>query len=248
MSFDDIAARIRRQTEKKGQAEDAPRDFRELYLLRARILGVLIRDAREAEALTVPSCAAHIGVTTDTLESWEWGTEMPSLPQLELIAYCLGLPVSHFFGADPVLREEQHRDVDSEVYVDVRNRLIGAQLRGIREERDLTPDQLAEQSGVSAGNITAYELGTRPVPLPVLMTLASACGVSMAYFLERANRVGEFLSLQEDLKHFSEMPAEVRQFVSLPGNQPYLDLAMKLASLGTSELRNIAAAILEITL
>ena len=40
MSFSDIAARLRKHSDEKAAAEaDAPRNFEELYLLRARILG-----------------------------------------------------------------------------------------------------------------------------------------------------------------------------------------------------------------
>jgi len=112
----------------------------------------------------------------------------------------------------------------------------------------LTQEQLAEKSGVSAANIAAYELGKRAIPMPVLVSLASACHVNLSYFLEHGNRVGQALTLQEDLKQFSDLDPETRKFVSQPVNKPYLDLARKLAGMGTDELRTIAEMILEITL
>ncbi len=126
--------------------------------------------------------------------------------------------------------------------------MIGALLRSIRQQRNLTPDQLATAAGCSVSNINAYELGQRPIPTPILISLASACGVNLSYFLENGNRIGTFLILQEDLKHFSALPENVRHFVSAPVNQPYIELAMKLSQMGTDQLRGIAEAILEITL
>jgi len=248
MSFDDVAARLRKHSDKKGDRDDTPRDFEELYLLRARILGVLIRDARQAADISPEHCAAQIGVSADTLADWELGKSMPGMPEVELLAYVLNVPISHFWGTETLMQQAGRQQIDAHEYIALRNRLIGALLRAAREEANLTPEQLAAEAGVSAGNIAAYELGNRTIPAPVLTTLASACRVNMSYFLEHGNRVGEFLALQEDLKTFTDLPPDVRRFVASPINQPYLELAMRLAQTGTAELRGIAESILEITL
>jgi hypothetical protein len=44
------------------------------------------------------------------------------------------------------------------------------------------------------------------------------------------------------------MPEAMRHFVSVPVNQSYIELAMRLSQMGTGELRGIAEAILNITL
>lgn len=248
MSFDDIAARLRKHADQKTEKTQAPPNFEELYLLRARILGVLIRDARQAAGLDLDPCAGQINVSPATLKSWELGKSMPSLPQIELLAYTLGVPISHFWGTSTLLERNAREDVDIDEYVTLRNHLIGALLRAAREQANLTPEQLAAEAGIPASNIMAYELGQRPVPTPILATLASVCRVNLSYFLENGNKVGTFLMLQEDLKNFSGMSPELRRFVSSPTNQPYIELAMKLAQMGTAELRGVAEALLEITL
>ena len=246
MSFNDLAARFRQRTGKNAQ-EEKPPDFEELYLVRARILGVLIRDARQALHMPPEVCAERVGVSAETLQQWELGESTPSLPQLELLAYTLGVPISHFWGTDTILQEEKQR-IDVQEYVAVRNRLVGAVLRAARERANLSTEQLAAKAGVPAAHITAYELGQRPIPTTILATLASACNVSMSYFLENGNRIGQFLLLQEDMRHFSELPDDLRKFAASPVNRPYLELAQKIARLGSDELRHIAEAILEITL
>ena len=66
--------------------------------LRSRKLGVLIRDARLAARKTVPECAQLVGVTSGLLRAWEIGSKAPSLPELEVLAYSLHLPLSHFWS------------------------------------------------------------------------------------------------------------------------------------------------------
>lgn len=248
MSFDDIAARLRQHADEKAEQQHTPPNFEELYLLRARILGVLIRDARQAASMSPEDCAAQINVSAAVLDSWELGKAMPSLPQIELLAYVLGVPISHFWGTSTLLQRDARQDVDIDEYITLRNHLIGALLRAAREQANLTPAQLAADAGISPEHVAAYELGQRPIPTPVLSTLASICRVNLSYFLENGNKVGSFLLLQEDLKNFSALSPEVRRFVSSPTNQPYIELAMKLAQMGTSELRGVAEALLEITL
>ena len=248
MSFSDIAARLRKHADDKTQTETEPRDLDELYLLRARILGVLIRDARHAAGLSEDECAAQIGVSPETLGAWELGREMPSLPQLELLAYRLNVPISHFWGTETLLEQVGHSQIDSAAYTELRGRLVGALLRAAREQANLTTEQLAAAAGLTPAHITAYELGQRPIPQPVLTTLAQICRVNMSHFLEHGNRIGDFLALQEDLKQIAEMPKPMRRFVATPVNQSYIDLAMRLSQLSASELRGIAEAILNITL
>jgi len=247
MSFSDIADRMRRHSDERAEG-GAPRNLDEVYSLRARILGVLIRDAREAADLTIEACASRLGVEPEVLEAWEFGQMMPSLPEVELLAHTLQVPLSHFMGTETLAQQAASRAVDGQEYVLLRQRLIGGLLRQARTTANLTPEQLAAEAGLTAGHIHAYELGRHPIPLPVLMTLASACGVSLSTFYEEASRVGEFLALQEDFKRFAELPDELRRFVTKPINQPYLELAMKLSRMSSQEMRDIAEAILNITL
>ncbi len=223
-------------------------DLDEVYLLRARILGVLIRDAREAAGLSEEACAAVVGVAPETLRAWELGQTMPGLPDLELLAYHLHVPISHFWATDPTLEVERRPAIDRAAYRLLRDRLIGALLRAAREERGLSLEALAAEAGIAPDVLVAYELGQRSIPVPVLSSLAAVCHVPLSYFVESSNRVGHFLEQQENLRRIAELPDEVLRFVSSPSNRPYLDLVMKLAALDSDRLRAVAEAILDITL
>ena len=133
MSFSDIAGRLRQHTDSAGQTGSSPRNFDELYLLRARILGVLIRDAREAAELSQAECASRVGVAPEQLEQWELGQAMPSLPQLELLAFALNLPISHFWGTQTLQRRAEQKHIDAAEYTTLRGKLLGGLLRAARE-------------------------------------------------------------------------------------------------------------------
>ena len=53
---------------------------------------------------------------------------------------------------------------------------------------------------------------------------------------------------EEAVQQFLEMPTELREFVAMPVNRPYLELAMKLSNMSRDKLRSVAEDLLDITL
>ncbi len=259
MSFSDAAARLKKaRADTQAAIETAaaqaterppekPVDFKELYLLRARIVGVLIRDARLARGRTVEACAEALAIAPETLVAWELGEATPDLPQLEILANYLDVPVSHFWSTQTLTRDGKTGFFAQQEYVELRQRVIGLLLRKARTDAGLSLEDLAARSGLSAEQLNAYELGQQPIPLVELMTLASATNVSLRYFLDEASRIGRWLEQQEDFKRFSEMPDEMRAFLSNPVNASFVELAMWLRQLDVDELRGIGEMVLTLT-
>ncbi len=245
----DLAARLKAAREAKfgPAAEDKPVDFQELFALRGRILGLLIRDARLAKGCTVEECAASMGIAAQTLMDWEMGRAHPSLPEVELLAHELGVPISHFWATETMTGNTQPQALPQAEYVALRNRVVGATLRQARTTAELTPEILAENTGLTPAQITAYEMGQSPIPLTELTSLAAATNVSLSHFLESSNRVGRWLANQENYKSFSEMPDDMRSFLSNPVNASFIELAMWFSELGVNDLRGIAESILHLS-
>src|SRR5258705_3356365 len=74
--------------------------------VRSKIVGVLVKDARQVRGFSLESCAAAAGCTPEALTAFEAGQASPSLPELEMLAYALDLPLSYFWG-DKVLSEQR---------------------------------------------------------------------------------------------------------------------------------------------
>ena len=64
------------------------------------------------------------------------------------------------------------------------NRLLGAKVRALRKERDLTLRQLANKTALSVSLISQIELGKSAASMSTLWKLASALGVPVAALLE----------------------------------------------------------------
>lgn len=250
MDFADVSARFKKKREENAPPPPEARNFEELHLVRARILGLLIRDARQARELSQAELAEALRIDVALLNAWEFGDAAPSLPQLEMLAYLVNLPVSHFWRNQTLASQDATGalTMPGDDYVTLRDRLIGVRLAVARKEAKLSQEELAKFTGLTAEKIAAYEFGSESIPFPELSSLASAVRRNMSYFLEDTGRLGAWLRMQEEYDRFSELPEEMRVFVSQPVNQPFIEIAMRLSKLPLNDLRTVGEKILDITL
>ncbi|HEY5731473.1 MAG TPA: helix-turn-helix transcriptional regulator [Anaerolineales bacterium] len=217
--------------------------------IRTKKLGVLIRDARLAARRKIKETAEAIGTKSGTFRAYEEGRKAPSLPELETLVYYLDLPIDHFWSREiksntPLPIET----LDLPKLLAVRQRKIGALLRQERTNASISIRNLAHETGISGARIKAYELGERPIPLPELEVLVSTLGGQIESFFDRSGPIGQWLTNEEAIQNFLELPEELRQFAAQPVNRPYLELAMKLSAMSKDKLRSVAEDLLDITL
>lgn len=253
MSFidKDTANRLKQVTgqPQATQTSDANHKVDEYFTLRARMLGVLIQDARVKALRNEVDCARVVGVEESTFINWEFGDESPTLPQLEVLANFLNIPISHFWSQKTLLNDSAMGTATTQqTYFEIRNRMIGLMLRQARENASLSMAQLAHESGVSQEVIAQYELGESPIPMHHLNALANEVKKNISYFLDFSGQVGELLAIQEQWKHFSQLPEDVRAFAANPVNIGFIEIAVMLSKMPTDKLRSVGASIVDITM
>ena len=217
-------------------------------LIRAKTLGLLIRDARTTARRSATECALAIGMKPGIFRAYEEGRRSLSLPELEALVYFLDLPIDHFWSKEIKSGKPlPHEKLDLQKLLSVRQRKIGALLRQERMNASISIRNLAHETGISGARIKAYELGERPMPLPELEALVKALGGRVESFFDRTSPIGQWLMNEEAIRDFLELPLELRQFVAVPINRPYLELAMKLSNMSKDKLRSVAEDLLDIT-
>lgn len=217
--------------------------------LRTKKLGVLIRDARLAARRSPEECAGAMGVTKSVFRAYEEGRRAPSLPELELLAFYLKLPIEHFWGKASLSGEEPANEpLDLTRLVELRQRMIGALLRQERTNANLSLKALAEETGISGARLKAYELGERSIPLPELEALISSLASRVENFFDQNGPIGQWMNDEKSMRQFLQLPRDLQAFVCQPVNRPYLDLARKLSIMSNEQLRSVAEGLLDITL
>ncbi len=219
----------------------------EALALRRKIMSVLILGARLKAGKTKKDCAAALDISVAAYSACEDGRHDLSLPELEILANFLKTPVVAFFDKPERLVVEEP-ELPREQIIDLRQRIIGALLRKARVEKGLTSKEVAEAAGLTTQRLTEYEFGAKPVPVAQLQELADALDVPMSYFIdEGVGVIGEQELLRHQFDRFGDLPEDLRRFVTNPTNISYLRVAQRLSDMTTAQLRNIAAAILDIT-
>ncbi|TET84970.1 MAG: XRE family transcriptional regulator [Anaerolineales bacterium] len=220
---------------------------RQTLVLRSKMLGAMLREARLTANKSLKESAALIGSTSSTLSSYERGRKAISLPELELFAYHLDIPLPYFLSGSTV-GKKQKADFDPTTMVSLRQRIVGALLRKHRTEAGMSIRALAETVGLSPRRVSAFERGERPIPLPELEVLVSALGQSIEEYIDHEGPVGKWVNNRQSFELLLELPAELREFLSKPGNQSYLRMAKNLSELSIEKLRALAEGLLDLTL
>jgi transcriptional regulator with XRE-family HTH domain len=214
---------------------------------RRQLLGALMQGVRAKQGKTKQDCAQAMGVTVATYTAYEEGRRDTTLPELELLAYYLKVPVRLFFERPERLLADDPL-VPAEKVIALRQRIIGALLRQARQDKNRSVKDLAARLGVTMRRVSDYELGRKPMPVSQLQEAADMLGVPMSYFIdEGVGPIGEQELLRSQFEKFTELPDDLRKFAVNPTNISYLRVAQRLSDMTTEQLRNLAAAILDIT-
>lgn len=206
--------------------------------LRAKMLGALMREARLDSGKSLKETAELIGTGSSTLSSYEHGRKSISLPELEILAYHLEVPIRHFLSPTPEELEED-RDINPEIMVALRQRMIGAMLRKYRAEKDFSIRQLADLVDMPPSRLSAYERGERPISIPDMETIIEVLELPMELFMNQEGPVGAWHRDQQAFEYFQKLPQELRDFFNQPGNEPYLRIAAKLSLVEISKLESM---------
>lgn len=246
--FKDFASRMKTARKSDDAQDNKPYDFGESYRIRNKMLGVLIRDARLNAARTVDDCARLLNVENQIIESWELGDTAPTLPQLELLAYYLDVPVSHFWSMKTMETDKNEKLATQSEYMALRDRMIGAMMRQAREAEEVSLEDVSERAQIAIETLQYYEVGDSSIPMHHLSVLANIVNKNMDYFLETGSYVGELLRMREEWKHFSDLDPDVREFAANPLNVGFIKIAITFSQMPASQLRQAAEGMLEISM
>ncbi len=216
--------------------------------VRARLLGALLRDAREHADRSQADCARVLALAEDDFASFETGDDSPSLPQVELLAYYFDVPVAHFLGDALIVDQPGLRAATPAPEItELRDRILAVRLMQARVETRLSVAELSAATGVPEDMLSAFEAGEASIPVPVLEPWCRALNLRIEDLSEPGGVIGAWQTRMRQADLLQHLPTELREFVARPVNAPYMRLAEKLSRLPTAELREIAATLLDIT-
>lgn len=145
----------------------------QLYSLRVKKIGVKIAMARLKKNFSAEDLALRMGMQPDEILRIEKGVTCPSLPQMQVLSALLEMPIDDLLNTQ-VLEPIQHQ-IDPYAlpqYYEIRNKMLGIQVKKNRFQQNQSVDQLAQQSGISTEDLEMYESGSKAIPLVDLLLLS----------------------------------------------------------------------------
>jgi transcriptional regulator with XRE-family HTH domain len=217
--------------------------------VRSKILGVLLRDARLKAHRSSEECAAALGLDLQRYEDFESGEKSPSLPELELIAVYLTIPLDHFWGRSLALSQPTGLgDLDIAAMLSVRQKVIGAKIKKARLESKLVLEELASAVGIGVAELEACEYGEHALTVPQLEAICVQLNLPIQSITASLGTPSGRDGRQKKQQGLDELSPELLEFISKPVNRPYLELAHRLSEMSVEKLRAVGEGILEITL
>jgi transcriptional regulator with XRE-family HTH domain len=213
----------------------------EALLVRRKIIGVLIRAAREKSHRTVQQVAQRLGVTPGRVRQYENGAREISFPELELLALYIEMPLSYFLSEQSLIQEQPPFPPTQE---EIRKRkiLLGAKIKQARITAGKSKEECAEIIARKPGTIGRYERGIGDIPITELEGLAQFLGVNLFYFVEDSKSLERGGVL--DLEKLARLPKDVRGFMLDAASLPFLRMAMKFRDLPTDKLKELGEILL----
>ena len=209
----------------------------EVIVVKRKILGVLMRAARERTRRTIGEVAQCLGVTPARVRQYEAAARAITLPELEALSLFLQTPLSFFLDGKAEIVAEKTISLNADES-HARRAAIGAKLKQLREVEGKSKDDCAQAIGCTAAMYNRYERGAADIPVADLDTLARWLGVNLFYFVADKTTADESSSVLE-LEKLSRLPRDVRAFVLDAGNLPYVRMAMKFTEMPADRLKEL---------
>jgi transcriptional regulator with XRE-family HTH domain len=210
-------------------------------VLQRKIIGVLIRAAREKSRRTGKEVAQRLGVTEARVRQYERGSRDISLPELENLALFFQTPLSFFMNGDSPIEVSIPKPPRAE-QIRARRAALGVKVKQARLAAGKSKEECAQAIGRKAATIGRYERGASDIPITELDRLAQFLRVNLYYFVQ--DKLNEDASGLMDLEKLARLPDEVRTFVLNPDNMPYIRMAIKFSDLPTDQLQELGEILL----
>lgn len=224
-------------------------DYQLAIKILSKKMGVLLRTARTQRGESKKTCGEIIGTTSRTINKYETGEKSPSLPELEVLAYYLDVPLECFWeDLAPDSQNKMDGLKNLSQRLELRNLKIGASLRKFRQESKLSMKEVSDKLGLTTYRLKSYEKGSFAVPMAELNAMVRLYDREISDLVVDSGPIAEWSHAKQAGAAFIELPQELQEFILKPVNQPYLDIALKLSQMSVDKMRDVAEGLLDITL
>lgn len=200
--------------------------------------------AREFRQFTLKFCSQLLGIPAGRLRNYEKGKSLPSLPEIEALAFIYGLPVSALFSPQRIRSIIREPDTSKlQMLMNIHHHIISTRLKIAFDRSGKTVKEISKASGMTGARIQKYFNNTSEIPFDDLISLSNALGLEIQSLFDTESSLGQWQAQQERMTLFAELPQDIQEKVIDNANLPYVTAARNLKALDRQSLQALSDAL-----
>lgn len=196
-----------------------------------------LRQARKRQGLTQEELGKKSGLSTYTIQRYEYGRLNPKKDTVAKLAAALNLGYNYTKSGEPYFytfadtvpsreyegvedfNQEQRQNAIEKALEDVTLSTIGEKIKTVRLQKGVSQAVLAECLGVSAAMIYQYEVGKKKPKVETLSKIAGALGVDLKVFYDDLPQKTIELKRYENIALVNEFENACFRLVNFPDSE-----------------------------
>ena len=206
-----------------------------------------IKQVRTRKQQSIHNCAMILDISKVNYLKFESGEKPLSLPEIELLATYLGIPLQNLFDEGPV-KDDSLIILQDEVqpqYRNLRQKMIRARMNAEKTKKGLSLEDLHQQTGIPLESLKFYENGDLPIPIHHLIKISKVLSLPMNAFFNQEIIAESGASQQKDQpnwqQEFPESDAEKR----ISAGEAHSPLEIAISMLPIEDQAAMAKTLLE---
>ena len=193
--------------------------------------------ARQKTGITIKEIASLLGISEKRIRRFENGSLIPSLPEVELLGFLIGVPLHSLTEQEDAVsipKRSEPRKV--QLLKQVRDKVIGTSIQLRRQAMKMNLKELSNQTQIPISRLKRYELGEVSIPLNELDFLCTALQLDYSTLIDQQSPVGIWHNEQKRIYGFLQLPQEMQDFLVNKENLAFLESAMRIKQTGIDNL------------
>ena len=205
-----------------------------------------LRQARKRQGLTQEELGKKSGLSTYTIQRYEYGKLNPKKDTVAKLATALNLGYNYTKSGEPYFytfvdtvpspeykdaedfNQEQYQNAIEKALEDVTLSMIGEKIKTVRLQKGVSQAALAKCLGVSAAMIYQYEVGKKKPKVETLSKIAGALGVDLKVFYDDLPQKTMELKRYENIALVNEFENACFRLVNFPDSEEITEKYEKL--------------------
>jgi transcriptional regulator with XRE-family HTH domain len=197
--------------------------------------------AREYRQLSRNSCSQLLGIPVGRLRNYEEGKYVPTLPEIEGLAYIYGLPLTALFDPREIDHLINEPDADNlQQLIRIRGHIISTRLQIAFDQSGKTLREITKETGLSASRIRKYLNNALEMSYDDLCVLSGVLGMDTHSQFDTDSSIGRWQAMQSRMARFCRLPEDIQEYVIAEDKTELLRVAHRLMDLDLQSLRTLS--------